>query len=189
MEADWAKKSLLVSTWVFAGTDLCQKAPMAWKFLVIGNQQNSWESYGVPWRALISPRIRGGFRPRRTEATENLKPRCPRERGEVCPRPSHPCAKLATSTNMIDGGCKHGFFDGSRARQVGGRMGPGSGLYFSAGVERIRFYPSPTFSDKFLKGYEGVHQTMVARKCRLAECCSGAPSGKGREKTPTAPYR
>ena len=143
------RKVLLVSTWVLLAL-ISAKSTSGVEVLIVGNAQNPWEAMGT-MENIDTTTDPGWMQPRRTEATENLSLGAQgRGGGMSTPQPS--VRQAGNLNNMIDGDVNT-VFDGSRARQVGGRMDLDLGSIFG-GVERIRFYPSPTFSDKFLKGYE-----------------------------------
>ena len=143
------RKLLLVFTWVLLVL-ISTKSTGGVEVLVIGNERNPWEAMGT-MESIDTTTDPGWLQPRRTEATENLSLGAQgRGGGMSTPQPS--VRQAGNLNNMIDGDVAT-VFDGSRARQVGGRMDLDLGSIFG-GVERIRFYPSPTFSDKFLKGYE-----------------------------------
>lgn len=143
------QKLLLVFTWILLVL-ISTKNTGGVEVLVIGNERNPWEAMGT-MESIDTTTDPGWLQPRRTEATENLSLGAQgRGGGMSTPQPS--VRQAGNLNNMIDGDVAT-VFDGSRARQVGGRMDLDLGSIFG-GVERIRFYPSPTFSDKFLKGYE-----------------------------------
>ena len=143
------RKVLLASSWVLLALILAKSAGGV-EVLVIGNEQNPWEAMGT-MESIDATADPGWIQPRRTEATENLSLGA-QQRGGGMSTPQPSVRQAGNLNNMIDGDVNT-VFDGSRARQVGGRMDLDLGSIFG-GVERIRFYPSPTFSDKFLKGYE-----------------------------------
>ena len=118
--------------------------------LVVGNEENPWVDMGT-LESIDSSTEPGWIQPRRTEATENLSLGA-QERGGGMTTPQ-PSVRQAGNLNFMIDGDPNTVFDGSKARQVGGRMDLDLGSIFG-GVERIRFFPSPTLSDKYLKGYE-----------------------------------
>ena len=120
------------------------------ELFVIGNGENSWEQMGT-LVSIDSATDPGWIQPRRTDPDENLSLEAvDRSGGISTPQPS---VRQAGDLNAMIDGDANTVFDGSRARQVGGNMDLDLGETFG-GVERIVFYPSPDFNDKFLRGYE-----------------------------------
>ena len=128
---------------------LCAAAS-ATEVYVIGNEQHPWQDIGT-LNSIDPTTDPGWIQPRRTEPTENLSlDALLRSGGMSTPQPS---VRQAGDLNTMIDGDANTVFDGSKARQVGGNMDLDLGETFG-GVERIVFYPSPTFDDKFLRGYE-----------------------------------
>jgi hypothetical protein len=144
-----AQRGLLTCALVWM-TLCCAAGAGATEVYVIGNAQHPWEDMGtlVSIDATTDP---GWIQPRRTEPTENLSLDALGRGGDMTtPQPS--VRHAGDLKAMIDGDPGTAF-DGSKARQVGGNMDLDLGETFG-GVERIVFYPSPAFGDKFLRGYE-----------------------------------
>lgn len=143
------QKVLRAARWILLALIFAERAGGV-EILVIGNEENPWEDMGT-LESIDSTTEPGWIQPRRTEATENLSLGA-QERGGGMTTPQ-PSVRQAGNLNFMIDGDPNTVFDGSKARQVGGRMDLDLGSIFG-GVERIRFFPSPLLSDKFLKGYE-----------------------------------
>ena len=143
------RKVLLASRWVLLALIFTQNA-WGMEVMVIGNDRNPWETMGS-LENIDTNTDPGWIQPRRTAATDNLSLDAQERLGGMStPQPS--VRRAGNLNNMIDGD-PNTIFDGSKARQVGGRMDLDLGSIFG-GVETIRFYPSPASSDRFLRGYE-----------------------------------